>query len=105
MKDYIPELSELRMVNRAPNRPVDFGNDSAYIFACLRDIERGFGLAPFAGMADGQIPAKALIRQFIIWWRTLEPGDDAQRDAHGRLPGAIRLIDTFCSWLEERGAL
>ena len=39
MKDYIPELSEQRMVRHAPNRPIDFGPDRDYIFACLRDVE------------------------------------------------------------------
>lgn len=102
MTDYIPELSELRMVARAPDRPIDFGTDHDYIVACLRAVERSFALTPFPGLAPEWIPARALIRQFIRWWRTLEPINEAQRDAHARLPGAIRLIDTYSSWLAER---
>lgn len=44
MKTYIPELSEQRMVKRAPNRPIDFGTDRDYIFSCLQGIEHSFGL-------------------------------------------------------------
>jgi hypothetical protein len=102
MKTYIPELSEQRMVSHAPDRPVDFGADRDYIFSCLRDVEQSFGLAGFPGLAPEQIPARALIRQLIVWWRTLEPTNEAQQDAYGRMPGAIRLIDTICNWLAER---
>jgi len=103
MKDYIPELSEQRMVRRAPNRPIDFGPDRDYIFACLKDVEASFGLQGFPGLTPQQIPARALIRQFIVWWRTLEPVDAVQQTAYARLPGAIRLIDTISNWWAERG--
>lgn len=102
MKQYIPELSELRMVNRAPDRPVDFGADRDYIFACLKDVERSFGIEGFPGVAPEHIPVRALIKQLIVWWRTLEPAGADQQDAYGRMPGAIRLIDTISAWLEER---
>jgi hypothetical protein len=102
MKSYIPELSELRMVARAPDRPLDFGPDRDYIFSCLRDVERSFGLEGFPGLAPEQIPVRALIKQLIVWWRTLEPESEVQKDAYGRMPGAIRLIDTVSSWLAER---
>lgn len=102
MKPYIPELSEQRMVNRAPDRPIDFGADSDYILACLALVESTFALRAFPGLAPHWIPARALLRQFIVWWRTLEPATPEQREAHGRLPGAIRLIDTISSCLAER---
>lgn len=102
MKNYIPELSELRMVRRAPEHPVDFGPDRDYIFSCLADVEKSFGLVGFPGLAPQQVPARALIKQLIDWWRTLEPATPAQQDAYGRMPGAIRLIDTISAWLEER---
>lgn len=102
MKGYIPELSEQRMVRRAPNRPIDFGTDRDYIFSCLKDVEHSFGLQGFPGLAPEQIPARALIRQFIVWWRTLEPANAAQQTAYARLPGTIRLIDTISGWLGER---
>jgi hypothetical protein len=102
MKTYIPELSEHHMVRRAPDRPVDFGADRDYIYSCLRDVERSFGIQGFPGLTREQIPARALIRQFIVWWRTLEPASDPQRDAYRRMPGAIRLIDTMSNWLAER---
>lgn len=102
MKPYIPELSEQRMVNRAPNWPIDFGDDRDYIFSCLGAVEEKFALKAFPGLAEEGIPARSLIKQFIVWWRTLEPANLEQREAHGRLPGAIRLIDTICSWRAER---
>jgi hypothetical protein len=103
MKTYIPELSEQRMIRRAPNHPIDFGPDRDYIFACLNDVEDSFGLRGFPGLAPEQIPARALIRQFIIWWRTLEPANAAQQAAYARLPGTIRLIDTISGWWAEHG--
>lgn len=86
MKPYIPELSAQRMMNRAPDWLVNFGADSDYIFSCLRDVEQSFELVGFPGLAPRQIPARALIKQFIVWWRTLEPATPEQREAHGRLP-------------------
>ncbi|OGU22891.1 MAG: hypothetical protein A2580_12050 [Hydrogenophilales bacterium RIFOXYD1_FULL_62_11] len=103
MKTYIPELSEQRMVKRAPNRPIDFGTDRDYIFSCLQDIEHSFELQGVPGLAPEQIPARALIRQFIVWWRTLEPANASQQTAYARLPGTIRLIDTISSWWAEQG--
>ena len=103
MKTYIPELSEQRMVKRAPNRPIDFGTDRDYIFSCLQDIEHNFELQGFPGLAPEQIPARVLIKQLIVWWRTLEPANANQQTAYARLPGTIRLIDTISSWWVERG--
>ena len=48
-EDLIPELSEQRMVGLAPNRPIDFGPDRDYVFACLHDVEASFGLQGFPG--------------------------------------------------------
>ena len=102
-RDYIPELSEVRMVRRAPERPFDFSEaDSRYIEACLRGVETAFGLAAFPGLDFARIPARRLISQFIDWWRCLEPGNEAQQAAHARLPAAIRLLDTVSTLMEER---
>ncbi len=102
--DYIPELSEVRMVRRAPEAPLTgvSAEDAQYLFARIGAVNAAFGLDAFAGLTFAQIPARALIHQFIEWWRTLEPETDAQREAHGQLPGAIRLIDTVSTWLEEQ---
>ena len=104
MKTYIPELSEQRMVKRAPNRPIDFGTDRDYIFSCLKDIEHSFGFHGFPGLSAEQIPARALIKQLIVWWRTLEPTNTSQQTAYARLPGTIRLIDTISAWWAERAS-
>ncbi|MFS8036561.1 hypothetical protein ACI7BZ_06260 [Xanthobacter sp. AM11] len=103
MVDYIPELSEVRMVRRAPEGPfVLEGEDRAYVEASLRAVEAAFGLTAFPGVPFGRIPGRALIARFIAWWRSLVPADAAQRDAHGQLPGAIRLLDTVSAFMEER---
>jgi hypothetical protein len=103
--DYIPELSEVRMVRRAPEGPFDFSEDDCdYIGRCLADVQSAFGLRDFAGMTAGTISGRALIKQFIDWWRSLEPVNEAQQEAHGRLPAAIRLLDTVSSWMEERAS-
>lgn len=105
MKDYIPELSELRMVNRAPDGPLPFSAaDRTYILSCFEDVETSFGLRAFPEIATVDLSAKALIRQLILYWRTLEPQTEAQKDAYGRMPGAIRLIDTVATWVEEQEA-
>jgi len=105
MKDYIPELSELRMVNRAPDGPLPFSpGDRAYILSCFDDVETSFGLRAFPATATADLSAKALIRQLILYWRTLVPQTEAQGDAYGRMPGAIRLIDTVATWVEEQDA-
>jgi hypothetical protein len=100
--DYIPELSEVRMVRRAPERPFLLSaEDARYIEACLRDIERAFGFEAFPGKPVSDIPGRILIGRFIYWWRAFEPEDTPQREAHARLPGAIRLLDTVSSFMEE----
>jgi hypothetical protein len=103
MKDYIPELSEIRMVRRAPDHPVRLSSeDAAYVENILRRAEKAFGLEAFPGQSFAQLPARALIKTLIDWWRGLEPTNEAQTEAHGALPSAIRLLDTFSAWLEER---
>lgn len=101
--DYIPELSEVRMERRAPDGPFALSSaDAAYVEACLRRVEAAFGLDAFPGVPSSHIPGRALIRRFIVWWRTLEPEDAAQIEAHAQLPGAIRLLDTVSAFMEER---
>lgn len=91
------------MVRRAPEGPFVLSEEDArYIESCLRDVEAAFGIEGFEGVAFSQIPARALIKRFIDWWRALEPGDDAQREAHARLPSAIRLMDTVSTWMQEQ---
>lgn len=102
-RDYIPEVSEVRMVRRAPDRPFALSAaDAGYIADCLRAVEASFGLEAFPGVAFGQIPARSMLGQFIDWWRGLEPATEGQREAHARLPGAIRLLDTVSALLEEQ---
>lgn len=102
-KAYVPEISEVRMVRRAPEQPFVLGaDDASYIEHNLRRVEAAFGLQAFPGLAFSQIPGRMLIGQLIDWWRTLEPRDDAQRAAHAGLPGTIRLLDTVSSWLGEQ---
>jgi hypothetical protein len=91
------------MVRRAPARPFALSAaDADYIADCLRAVETSFGLEAFLGVAFGQIPARSLIGQFIDWWRGLEPATEGQREAHARLPGAIRLLDTVSALMEEQ---
>jgi hypothetical protein len=103
--DYIPELSEVRMVRRAPEDPFDFSEDDRdYIGRCLADVQSASALKDFAGMTVDTISGRALIKHFIDWWRSLEPVNEAQQEAHGRLPAEIRLLDTVSSWMEERAS-
>jgi len=103
LKNYIPELSEARMARRAPEQPFPLsGEDSAYVADCLRSVEKAFGMTAFPGYRFDQIPGRALIKAFIDWWSGLEPANEAQHEALGRLPSAIRLLDTISIWMEEQ---
>jgi hypothetical protein len=91
------------MVQRAPERPFVLSEEDArYLEGALRDMEAAFGFDPFPGVAFSHISARALIKQFIDWWRGLEPQNEEEREALGRLPSAIRLMDTVSSWMEEQ---
>jgi hypothetical protein len=104
MKDYIPELSEIRMIRRAPNVPPRFSaEDAAYVEACLRATEQAFGVALAPGAAFSAIPARLLIKFCIESWRGLVPQTPEQQEAHGRLPSTIRLLDTYSALEAERG--
>ncbi|WP_296583374.1 hypothetical protein [Xanthobacter sp.] len=101
--DYIPELSEVRMERRAPEAPYQLEReDHVYVHGCLRQVEAAFGLDAFPGVAFDAISGRALIQRFIVWWRTLEPENPQQVEAHAQLPGAIRLLDTVSAFLEEQ---
>lgn len=102
-KPYMPELSEIRMVKRAPDGPLPFSaEDKAYILSCFEDVQKSFGVIGYPGQTASELTARALIKQLIEWWRTLEPKTEEQHDAYGRMPGSIRLIDTVATWVEER---
>lgn len=102
-KDYIPELSEVRMVRRAPEQPYRLSReDRLYVLQRLRDLEVAFGVEGFPGLPFEEIRGRDLIERFIDWWRGLEPQTEAQQTAHGRLPGAIRLLDTHSALMEEK---
>jgi len=59
-REYIPEVSEIRMVRGAPDRPFALSEaDGRYIADCLRAVEASFGLEGFPGVAFRQIPERA----------------------------------------------
>jgi hypothetical protein len=104
MQNYIPELSEIRMVRRAPDRPPRLTpDDAAYIEACLRGAESAFGIEAAPGAAFSAIKARTLVKFFIDCWRGLTPQNADQNEAYGRLPSAIRLLDNYSAMEEERG--
>jgi hypothetical protein len=104
MKDYIPEISEIRMIRRAPDHPPALSaEDAVYLEASLRAAERAFGVQVAPGVAFSLLPTRVLIKFCIDAWRSLEPMTKAQKAAHGRLPSAIRLLDTYSALEEERG--
>jgi len=91
------------MERRAPEGPFTLSAaDAGYVEACLRRVEAAFGFDAFPGVPFAHIAGRALIRRFIVWWRTLEPEGAAQAEAHAQLPGAIRLLDTVSAFMEER---
>ncbi len=105
MTDYMPELSEIRMVQRAPDGPLPFSkSDRDYISEILADMQKSFGLTTFSETAPEKLSSRVLIKQLIEWWRTLDPATEPQRHAYNRLPGSIRLIDTVSTWVEEQAA-
>ena len=91
------------MERRAPEAPFQLATeDPGYVHGCLRQVEAAVGLDGFPGVPFDAIPGRALVHRLIVWWRTLEPETPQQAEAHAQLPGAIRLLDTVSTFLEER---
>lgn len=106
MTASIIDVAEERLIRRAPHHPLPLGReDEEYILACLDEIEKSFGVAVCPTVSLGVLPGRALMRLFIDLRRTLRPQDAGQRSVHGRLTGAILLLDTARALANERAAL
>lgn len=98
MQDEVTNIADERLIRGVPNCPVPMAQgDRDYIEACLRAIERGFGLVAFPGMPLDAVPARILMRRMMQWWRGLDPVSPEQHVAHHDLPGAIMLLEYACT--------
>lgn len=105
MTASILDFSEERLIRRSPAWPLPLGaEDRDYIQGCLEAVEASFGAAFRPAVSLDCLPGRALMRLLVELRRTLHPRDADQRAAHGRLLGAILLLDTARSMAEERAA-
>ena len=102
MKEAVSNLSEARMIRRAPNGPLPFSEgDRAYIAETLEGMERAFGLAPFKNVPPRNWSGRKLLAQLLDWWHSIVPTTDAERAAYARLLGTIRLVDMTAIMAED----
>lgn len=105
MTASIIDLSEERLIRRAPHYPLPLGSeDQDYIVASLKGIETSFGVAVCPAVSVSVLPGRALMRLFLDLRRTLRPRDADQRAVHGRLTSAILLLDTARAMADEQAA-
>ncbi|MGQ9365797.1 hypothetical protein [Azospirillum sp. ST 5-10] len=105
MSASVVDLSEERLIRRAPQHPLPLGpGDRDYVLACLDAVGKSFGVAAVPAAPLDTVPGRSLMRLLVDLRRTLRPGDAEQRAAHGRLTGAIHLLDTARALAEDRTA-
>lgn len=106
MADKPTDFAAERLVRRAPEaRPLVLGEDDrAYVMRCLTGIEEAFGLHVVPDVPLDVLPGRALMRKLVSLRTELRPQTPEQREAWGRLSGAILLLDTACAFAEAHRA-
>ncbi len=98
----LTDLAGERMVRNAPNRIVALDpSDQDYIRAGLEAVQDAFSIAAVPDIPIGLMPGRTLMRLMIDIRAQLKPRNVDQREAWGRLAGAILILDTACSFANE----
>jgi hypothetical protein len=98
----LTDLAGERLVRNAPNHIVALDPaDQAYIKASLEAIEHAFSIAAVPDVPIGLMPGRTLMRLMVDVRSRLKPRSSEQREAWGRLAGAILVLDTACSFANE----
>ncbi len=97
------DLAGERLVRKAPNRIVALDpGDRDYISAGLTAVEAAFAVAALPDTPIGLMPGRSLMRLLVDLRAGLRPTTPDQREAWGRLTGAILLLDAACAFAAER---
>ncbi len=96
------DIASERLVRKAPNQilALDSG-DQDYIRDALASIESAYEIAAIPDAPIGLIPGRALMRLLVDLRAQLRPRTDDQREAWGKLAGAILILDTASSFAVE----
>jgi len=102
MDQPLTDIAAERMVRNAPNQLLALDSaDQDYIRGSLAAIEAAFAVAALPDVPIGLIPGRTLMRLLVDLRTTLRPADPDQREAWGRLAGAVLILDTACSFANE----
>jgi hypothetical protein len=84
-----------RLVRKAPNQILALEpGDQAYIRESLRAVEAAYGVAAVPDVPVELMPGRTLMRLLIDLRAKLRPTSPIQREAWGKLAGAILILDT-----------
>lgn len=91
-----------RLVRKAPNQLLALeAGDQAYIRDGLAAVEAAYGVAAMPDIPIELMPGRTLMRLLVDLRGTLRPASPEQREAWGRLAGAILILDTACAFATE----
>ena len=98
----LTDLAAERLVRKAPNQIVTLTPaDSDYIRTGLTAVESAFGISALPAIPLDLLPGRALMRLLVDLRARLRPKTPEEREAWGRLAGAILILDTACSFAND----
>lgn len=102
MSRPLTDIAGERLVRNAPNQILALDpSDQDYIRAGLTAVEQAFGITALPDVPLGLIPGRTLMRLLVDLRAELRPRTPEQREAWGRLAGAVLILDTACSFANE----
>lgn len=98
----LTDLAAERLVRKAPNQILALDpTDQDYIQTALATVEESFGVAARPDIPIALMPGRTLMRLLVDLRTELKPATPEQREAWGRLAGAILTLDTACSFAND----
>ncbi|RAU23275.1 hypothetical protein CU669_03770 [Paramagnetospirillum kuznetsovii] len=102
MERPLADFAGERLVRKAPNQILALdAADQAYIRDSLHAIESAYGVAALPDVPIELMPGRTLMRLLVDLKAKMRPTNNDQREAWGRLAGAILILDTACSFANE----
>ena len=99
MSEFPTDLAGERLVRKAPNRIIGLDpSDQDYIRVGLEAVQTAFGINTLPDVPLALMPARTLMRLLVDLRAQLRPRNPDQREAWGRLAGAILILDTACDF-------
>lgn len=102
MSQFPTDLAGERLVRKAPNHIIALDpGDQDYIRAGLEAVQEAFAVAALPDMPIALMPGRTLMRLLVDLRARLRPHNPDQREAWGKLAGAILVLDTACAFANE----